>query len=104
MPAQSKSNEIFSADSVADSNAGINDKDSNDSNSVNEGDDTFYSDGGDLGEPKNRDSGNSEDGNTGQHRNAIVMAIYAEDSGMDDSSVPDSDIMDTYSVDLLNSD
>jgi len=32
------------------------------------------------------------------------MAIHAEDSGIDDWSVPDSHTTDAYSVDLLNSD
>jgi hypothetical protein len=102
---QSKMNEmIYPADDVADSNAGIKDDNSGSSLSDNEDNDSFDSKGEDYGDPNNGNSGDSTDGNKGQHSNARDMAIHAEDSSIDDWSVPDSHTMNSYSVDLLNSD
>jgi hypothetical protein len=95
---------IYPADDVADSNAGIKDGDSGSSLFDDEDDDSFDSKGGDYGDHNNGDSDDRADGNKGQHSNASDMAIHAEDSGIDDWSVPDSHTMDSYSVDLLNSD
>ena len=47
---QSKENKIYSANDVADSNAGVNGNDSNTSYSNNKGNDHLFSDGKDLGE------------------------------------------------------
>ncbi len=66
--------------------------------------DIFDSKGGDYGEPYNGDSNYSANGDKGQHSNVSDMAIHAEDSGIDDWSVPDSHTTDAYSVDLLYSD
>ncbi len=49
-------------------------------------------------------SNDSANGDKGQHSNVSDMAIHAEESGIDDWSVPDSHTTDAYSVDLLNSD
>ena len=101
---QSKVNKIYSADDVADSNASINGNDSDGSNSDNEGNDSFYSDGGDLSKLYISNSDDSRDNDKGQHSNASDMAIHAEDGGMDDPSGPNSNTTDENSVDLLNSD
>ena len=66
--------------------------------------DSFDSKGGDYGKPNNGDSDDSADGDKGQHGNASDMAIHADDSDIDDWSVPDSHTTDAKSVDLLNSD
>ncbi len=66
--------------------------------------DSFDCKGGDYGEPNNGDSDHSANGDMGHHSNFSDMATHAEDSGIDDWSVPDSHTMDVYSVDLLNSD
>ena len=50
------------------------------------------------------DSDDITNGDKGQHSNVSDMAIHAEDSDIDDWSVPDSHTTDAYSVDLLNSD
>jgi hypothetical protein len=99
--AQSESNKIYSANNVADSNAGVNGNNSNESNSNDEGDGSFYSDGGDLGETMAKAT------TVRMATRASIntpVAIYTEDSGMENSSVPDSNTTDAYSVDLLNSD
>ena len=101
---QSKANKIYSANDVADSNAGVNGDDRDVSNSDDEGDDSFDSKGGDFGKHNKGNSDDRKDGDKGQHSNASDKAIYAEDSSMDDWSVPDSNTTDAYSVDLLNSD
>ena len=66
--------------------------------------DSFDSKGGDYCEPNNGDSNDSVDGDKGQHGNVSDMAIHADDSDIDDWSVPDSHTTDAKSVDLLNSD
>jgi hypothetical protein len=96
--------EVNSVDNIADSNAGVNGEDSNNSNSNDKDNGSFDRFCGDFGEPNNGNSDDSEDGVKGQHSNANDMVIYTEDSGMDNWSVPDSDTTDAYSVDLLNSD
>ena len=60
--------------------------------------------GRDYGEPNNNNSNDSTNGDKGQHSNVSDMAIHAEDSSIDEWSVPDSHTTDAYSVDLLNSD
>ncbi len=95
---------IYPAEDVTDSNADIKDDDSSSSLSDDEDDDGFDSNGRDYGDPNNGDSDDRTDGDKGQHSNASDMVIHAEDSGIDDWSVPDSHTTDSYSVDLLNSD
>ena len=46
----------------------------------------------------------SANGNKGQPSNVSDMAIHAEDSDINNWSVPDSHTTDAYSVDFLNSD
>ena len=83
---------------------GIKDDDSGSILSDDEDYNSFDSKGGDYGDPNNGDSDDRGDGNKGQHSNASDMAIHAEDSGIDNWSVPNSHTPDSYSVDLLNSD
>ena len=97
-------NEIYPTNDVADSNAGVNGNDSDGSNSDNKDNNSFDSKGEDYGKPNNGDTDDSADSNKGQHSNVSDMAIHAEDSGIDDWSVPDSHTTDAYSVDLVYSD